>query len=55
VVRAGRDLTVVTYGAWCQRSLVAAKELEERDGVSVEVIDLRTLPRARDWERSGVW
>jgi 2-oxoisovalerate dehydrogenase E1 component len=31
-----------------QRSLVAAKELEERDGVSVEVIDLRCLSPV-DW------
>jgi 2-oxoisovalerate dehydrogenase E1 component len=42
----------VTYGAVVQRSLVAAKELEERDGVSVEVIDLRSLSPV-DWEAIG--
>ena len=48
-VRAGRDVTVVTYGALVQRALVAAKQLEEADGVSVGVIDLRSLSPV-DWE-----
>ena len=49
VVRAGTGLTVIASGAVVQRSLVAAKELEEKDGVSVEVIDLRSLSPV-DWE-----
>src|SRR5947209_1239882 len=52
VVKQGTDLTVVTYGAVVQRSLVAAKELEEKEGVSVEVIDLRSLSPV-DWDTIG--
>jgi len=48
VVKQGTDLTVVTYGAVVQRTLVAAKQLEEQDGVSAEVIDLRSLSPV-DW------
>jgi 2-oxoisovalerate dehydrogenase E1 component len=48
-VRVGHDVTVVTYGALVQRALVAAKQLEEMDGVSVAVIDLRSLSPV-DWE-----
>ncbi len=43
VVREGSDLTVVACGALVKRSLDAAKMAEAQDGVSVEVIDLRTL------------
>jgi 2-oxoisovalerate dehydrogenase E1 component len=49
VVRLGADLTVVTYGAVVQRTLVAAKALEEKTGARVEVIDLRSLSPV-DWE-----
>jgi 2-oxoisovalerate dehydrogenase E1 component len=48
VVREGADLTVVTYGAVVQRTIQAAKEVEETDGIRVEVIDLRTLNPV-DW------
>jgi 2-oxoisovalerate dehydrogenase E1 component len=47
VVRAGSDLTVITYGALVQRSLNAAK-LAAEQGLSVEVIDLRSLS-PYDW------
>lgn len=47
-VRKGTDLTIITYGALVQRSLVAAKKAEEQ-GINAEVIDLRTLV-PYDWE-----
>lgn len=48
VARAGDDITIVTYGATVQRSLVACKQLAEQ-GVDVEVIDLRSLS-PYDWD-----
>src|SRR5947209_7904435 len=48
-VREGTDLTIITYGALVQRSLVAAKNAEQQQGINAEVIDLRTLA-PYDWE-----
>jgi len=46
--REGDDITLLTYGAMVQPSLEAAERLS-KDGVEVEVIDLRTLlPFDRD-------
>ncbi|MDE2300276.1 MAG: alpha-ketoacid dehydrogenase subunit beta, partial [Burkholderiales bacterium] len=42
VVRAGTDLTIVTISQMVHKAAIAADELA-RDGVSAEVIDLRTL------------
>jgi len=42
VVREGRDLSIVTYGAMVWTALEAADKLAG-EGVSVEVVDLRTL------------
>lgn len=41
--REGKDVTVVTYGRMLERVLQAADQVREADGVSVEVVDLRTL------------
>ena len=39
----GKDVSVITYGRMLERVMQAAKEVEEAEGVSVEVVDLRTL------------
>jgi 2-oxoisovalerate dehydrogenase E1 component len=48
MVREGADVSIITYGAVVHRAEVAAAELE-RQGVSVEIIDLRSLSPF-DWE-----
>jgi pyruvate dehydrogenase E1 component beta subunit len=42
VRRAGRDLSLITYGGSLCKSLAAAEELA-REGIDAEVLDLRTL------------
>ncbi|MFC2086003.1 thiamine pyrophosphate-dependent enzyme [Bacteroidota bacterium] len=42
IVQEGSDLTVVTYGAMVYKTMDAVRSLE-KDGASVEVIDLRTV------------
>ena len=49
VWKPGTDMTVVTYGAVVPRALQAAQKLEREEGVSVELLDLRTLS-PYDWE-----
>lgn len=51
IVREGKDLTVVTWGAMVKESFNAAKKIEAESGRTVEVIDLRTII---PWDREMV-
>ena len=42
IVREGSDITIVTYGMMVHKSTAVARALE-KEGISVEIIDLRTL------------
>jgi len=42
VVKEGRDITLVSY-SFCMRHALAAAEMLEKEGISVECIDLRTI------------
>jgi pyruvate/2-oxoglutarate/acetoin dehydrogenase E1 component len=43
LAREGKDLSIITYAATVWKALEAAEQLEKEDGLSVEVLDLRTL------------
>lgn len=50
IARVGRDATLVTYGATVSTCLQAAEQLA-KDGVEVEVIDLRSI---QPWDKAAV-
>jgi pyruvate dehydrogenase E1 component beta subunit len=43
IVKEGKDLTMISYGAMLRTTLTAAAELNDKDGVEAEVIDLLTI------------
>jgi pyruvate/2-oxoglutarate/acetoin dehydrogenase E1 component len=43
LAREGKDLSIITYAATVWKAIEAAEQLEREDGLSVEVLDLRTL------------
>jgi 2-oxoisovalerate dehydrogenase E1 component beta subunit len=43
LAREGTDLSIITYAATVYKALEAAEQLEKEDGLSVEVLDLRSL------------
>ncbi|HXE61113.1 MAG TPA: alpha-ketoacid dehydrogenase subunit beta [Gemmatimonadaceae bacterium] len=43
MAREGTDLSIITYAATVWKALEAAEQLEKEDGLSVEVLDLRSL------------
>ncbi len=49
--REGTDLTIITYGAMVFTAEEAAEAVAEKDGTSVEIIDLRTVT---PWDREAV-
>src|SRR2546429_973390 len=43
IAREGKDASIITYAATVWKALEAADQVQKEDGLSVEVIDLRTL------------
>lgn len=51
VAREGSDVTIISWSRTVLDAETAAQELESRDGISAEVVDLRTL---WPWDEEGV-
>ncbi len=49
--KTGKDITIVAYGLMCHKSLEAVEKLE-KEGISVELIDMRTL---LPWDRETIF
>jgi len=43
LAREGTDVSIITYAATVWKALEAAQQVEKEDGLSVEVLDLRSL------------
>ena len=43
LAREGRDVSIITYAATVWKALEAAEQLEKEDGLSVDIVDLRSL------------
>ncbi len=54
IKREGKDVSVITYGRMLERVMQAANEVDEAEGVSVEVVDLRTLAPPLIKRRSSI-
>jgi 2-oxoisovalerate dehydrogenase E1 component len=48
--RLGNDLSLISYGAYVHKAMLVAEKLEREDGVSCDVLDLRSLSPL-DWPR----
>jgi 2-oxoisovalerate dehydrogenase E1 component beta subunit len=51
VHREGSDITLATWGAMVYTAAEAAQKVEDEEGISVEIVDLRTL---QPWDRKTV-
>ena len=52
VARAGDDITIISYSRHVRIAAKAAEKLAQEDGISVEIIDLRTI---FPWDREAVF